>query len=303
GLAAAQAAAGQGCRVMLIDDNPAVGGQIWRAGPLARQSSAVLRFKAMLDQHDVTALTGARVVAAPAANVLLVETTHDSIRVNYRRLVLCTGARELLLPFPGWTLPGVTGIGGLQALIKSGYDLRGQRAVLAGSGPLLLATARTLRQTGMQVLRIVEQAPWQRLARFAAGLWRWPGKARQSLILASTRYRCATHVSEALGDTRLEAVRLQTSSGRCRTMSCDWLGCGFGLVPNNELGRLLGCELRGDALAVDELQNTSQPDILAAGECSGIGGCELALAEGRLAGLQAAASAGNRANARRDRAR
>ena len=57
------------------------------------------------------------------------------------RIVLCTGARELLLPFPGWTLPGVTGAGALQALIKAGMDVRGQRIVVAGTGPLLLAAA------------------------------------------------------------------------------------------------------------------------------------------------------------------
>src|SRR5690606_25294321 len=58
--------------------------------------------------------------------------------ISGRSVVLCSGARERFLPFPGWTLPGVVGIGAAQALLKSGMDVRGKRVVVAGSGPLLL---------------------------------------------------------------------------------------------------------------------------------------------------------------------
>ena len=54
-------------------------------------------------------------------------------------MILATGARELFLPFPGWTLPNVMGAGGLQALVKSGLPIDGKAVVVAGSGPLLLA--------------------------------------------------------------------------------------------------------------------------------------------------------------------
>jgi NADPH-dependent 2,4-dienoyl-CoA reductase/sulfur reductase-like enzyme len=88
-------------------------------------------------------MTGATVVdvtrAEDSSVALHAERTGAPIRIEARTaLVLATGARELLLPFPGWTLPGVIGIGGAQALLKSGWIVRGLRVVIAGSGPLLL---------------------------------------------------------------------------------------------------------------------------------------------------------------------
>ncbi len=71
--------------------------------------------------------TGFRVLAEAGQGSVLV--------VHARALVLATGARELFLPFPGWTLPGVMGAGGAQAMKKMGADLRGRTAVVAGSGP------------------------------------------------------------------------------------------------------------------------------------------------------------------------
>ncbi|MGN2261407.1 FAD/NAD(P)-binding oxidoreductase, partial [Pseudomonas aeruginosa] len=87
----------------------------------------------------------------------------------------------------------------------------------------------------------------------------------------------------ALGEERLEAVRLR-EGGRVREIACERLACGFGLVPNVQLGQALGYRLDGQALAVDEWQAGSLPDHYAAGECTGFGGSELALVEGAIAG-------------------
>ena len=71
---------------------------------------------------------------------------------QFESLILSTGARERFLPFPGWTLPGVFGAGGLQALVRGGYDVRGKRVVVSGTGPLLLAVAAHLKQDGAEVV-------------------------------------------------------------------------------------------------------------------------------------------------------
>src|SRR5699024_8268584 len=55
-----------------------------------------------------------------------------------------------------------------------------------------------------------------------------------------------------------------------------------------ELADLLGCRTRQDGVVVDDRQMTSQPGIFAAGECTGIGGKELSIMEGRIAGMQVA---------------
>lgn len=86
----------------------------------------------------------------------------------------------------------------------------------------------------------------------------------------------------AIGTDRLEAVRL-LQQGKIVELACDRLACGFGLIPNTQLGQALGYAVEGQALAVDAWQ-ASRADHYAAGECTGFGGSELALVEGAIAG-------------------
>jgi NADPH-dependent 2,4-dienoyl-CoA reductase/sulfur reductase-like enzyme len=301
GMAAAVAAARTGAVIVIIDDNPVPGGQIWRDGPGAHLPPQARQLReALARSSNVRVCSGTRVVAACAPDQLLLEDAERGWHMQWKKLILCTGARELLLPFPGWTLPGVTGAGGLQALIKSGLPVAGERIVVAGSGPLLLAVAATARQAGAHVVRVAEQAGFASVAGFAARLVRWPGKAVQALTLADTHYRTSTRVVSAHGRDHVESVRLQ-QGGRTTEIACDRAACGFGLIPNTELGQMLGCALTPNgtgpqALAVDTLQATSMPGIFAAGECTGFGGSERALAQGAIAGH---ASVGDRGAAQR----
>ncbi|MGE8674854.1 MAG: FAD-dependent oxidoreductase [Achromobacter kerstersii] len=288
GMAAALAAAPSGRAIVLVDDNPAAGGQIWRDGPAAALPAQAQRLREQLARHaNITLLCGTRVVGLagqPGQAALLLEDAREGWTQHYDSLILCTGARELLLPFPGWTLPGVTGAGGLQALVKAGTSLRGQRIVIAGTGPLLLAAARTAREAGATVVRIAEQADWRALLRFASGLPRWPGKALQAITLLHPQYRSASHVLEASGNGRLQRVRLRRADGE-EQIACHRLACGFGLIPNTKLGQMLGCELDAhQALQVDDLLQTSVPGVFAAGECTGIGGGERSQIQGAIAG-------------------
>ena len=241
GIAAAVHAAEAGARTLLLDEQARPGGQIWRgeAPPAARE------WLDRLARSGATVLAGATVVDAPGPNELLVERDGLPIRVAYERLVLATGARELFLPFPGWTLPGVVGVGGAQALLKAGARFEGLRVVVAGSGPLLLAVAAALKQAGARIVGIAEQAPLSRLAAFGAGLWRQPHRIAEGLGYAATLrgvpYRTGTWVREALGDAGV--LRVVLGGARAgEPWECDVLACGFGLVPNLELPRLLGCE-------------------------------------------------------------
>ncbi|MFK0090738.1 FAD-dependent oxidoreductase [Pseudomonas sp. NPDC090755] len=296
GLAAALAAAPRAERIVLLDDNPLPGGQIWRAGPQAKVPAQARQLREqVLACPNVRYYSGTRVIAQPGPDTLLVEDAERGWQIRYDRLILCTGARELLLPFPGWTLPGVTGAGGLQALIKAGLPVRDQRIVIAGSGPLLLASAATARDNGAQVLRIAEQASATAVAGFAAQLPRWPHKLLQAFSLFNRQYRSASHVLAALGSDRLEGVRLM-QNGKVVEMACERLACGFGLVPNIQLGQALGCAVAQDAIAVDTCQATTVPGVYAAGECTGFGGSERALVEGTIAGH---AAVGNRQAAQR----
>ncbi|AEA63029.1 NAD(P)/FAD-dependent oxidoreductase [Burkholderia gladioli] len=294
GLAAARAAAGAGARVAILDDNPRAGGQIWRQGPVFEPAAPLVESLAALRASSVELIPGARVVAALPGRELLVEQASaeaEGAILGYDKLIVASGARELLLPFAGWTLPGVTGAGGLQALVKGGVPVRGERIVIAGSGPLLIAALATAREAGANVLAVVEQASARAVRGFALSLAATPSKLVQAARLTrgfiGVDYLTGGVLRAAHGSSRVEAATIEIE-GRPRVIECDRIACGYGLVPNLTLPLALGCALRDGAVAVDARQHTSREAVFAAGESTGIGGMELARAEGALAGLAAA---------------
>ncbi len=266
GIAAALRAQECGARVTVIDDNPNPGGQIWRGDD---ENSWVARFRS----SGIPLLSSTRVVAVDVeARSLLVETDGVSGRLSWKKLVLATGSREMFLPFPGWTLPGVFGVGGLQALAKTGLPVAGKRIVLGGTGPLLLAVGAYLRQHGADVKLIAEQANIQSLAGFAPELLRHPRKVLQGASLqwaiAGTPYRTGCWIDSAEGVNKLERVTVR--SGRdIWTEDCDYAGVAWGLTPNTELLESLGPE---------------PEDVYVAGS----GEVDLSFVEGEIAGLNAA---------------
>jgi NADPH-dependent 2,4-dienoyl-CoA reductase/sulfur reductase-like enzyme len=296
GLAAAYRAAQAERRVTVVDDNPDAGGQIWRGEQREPRSREAQVWFERIRSVDIELIAGARVFEQNGPRSFLAETPAGVCELVFENLVLATGARERFLPFPGWTLPNVMGAGGLQALVKNGLPIERKKVVVAGSGPLLLAVAAYLRAHGAEVLLIAEQASSLRVARFGLGLINQPGKLSQAFALAKGfRYLKDCWVVAAKGEGKLESLVLQRRGKRWE-VSCDYLACGFHLVPNHELAELLGCRIEDGALSVDEFQQTSVSQVYAAGEATGIGGLELSLIEGEIAGL---AAAGNREDARR----
>jgi NADPH-dependent 2,4-dienoyl-CoA reductase/sulfur reductase-like enzyme len=307
GLAAACAAAEQGRRVAIVDDNPAAGGQIWRRSNITRADPIATQWLARFQRAGGLRFWITAVVAAPQGGILTVDGPHGTLDLGYRRLVLATGARERFLPFPGWTSPRVLGAGGIQAMVKSGMPVRGMRVAVAGSGPLLLAVAATLRKLGTCVPIIAEQAPWSRLAAFGSRVATDPAKLSQALRLKlgllGVPYRASCWPERV--EERDDALRVSFRSGRrVREVDCDYLACGFFLVPDRELPALLGCDAAEHGIAVDTFQRTTRPDVFAAGEITGIGGLDKSLLEGEIAGLAAAgaADAARRLFPRRDKA-
>lgn len=309
GLAAARAAASHGADVALVDLQANAGGQVWRRD-VRRPSPdpARGRLEELLAGQRVRWFGQAQAIAAEPGQVWL-ERAGATLELRCGALVLATGARELLLPFPGWTLPGVSGAGGLQALVKQGWPIAGRRVLIAGSGPLLLAAAATAQRHGARVLAICEQTSAARLRGFAGRLWRWPGKLAQAAALrarlAGVPYRAGRWVAAAHGDGRVSEVELRGARGTER-IAVDHLAVGYGLVPNLELAQQLGCALQPHGahacVRVDEDMRTSVAGVYAAGEACGIGGRDCALIEGAMAG-HAAAGAPEAARALRSRGR
>jgi NADPH-dependent 2,4-dienoyl-CoA reductase/sulfur reductase-like enzyme len=293
GMAAAACAAECGVRVGIVDDNFKLGGQIWRgeSGNSKDKDKDASIWAQRLGRSGATTLCGLRVVHQPEAGVLLAENPDGFCELKYEKLVLATGARERFLPFPGWTLPNVMGAGGLQAMVKGGLPIHGKRVVVAGTGPLLLAVADYLRKHGAVISVICEQASWGSLAQFGASLVSWPAKIVQGVRLkvdlggvpiAANSWPVAAH-----GQKALERVTV-SKAGNIEEIACDYLACGFHLVPNIELPMLLGCSISNGFVQVDKFQETTVPSVFCAGEPTSIGGVESALIEGQIAGLSAA---------------
>jgi NADPH-dependent 2,4-dienoyl-CoA reductase/sulfur reductase-like enzyme len=286
--------------VLLVDAAPLPGGQIWRArrGIVHEETGRALDELAAL---GVRVLAATRVVAALPQRRLLIDGPEGAQCLRWQRLVLAGGARERLLPFPGWTLPGVFGAGGLQALAKGGWPVAGRRVLVGGTGPLLLAAAATLRREGARLAGVADEAGPGAHLRFVPALLAHPRKAadaaRLARALGGVRFLRGWRIVAAEGAGRLERVRLapvgpRADAARDRVVECDALAAGWGLVPDVGLARMLGCELApclgAPAVVVDAAQRTSVVGVYAAGEATGVAGARAAALQGGIAGTAAA---------------
>jgi NADPH-dependent 2,4-dienoyl-CoA reductase/sulfur reductase-like enzyme len=291
GLAAASAAAERGRNVLLIDQGLRPGGQIWRHRDEQTLPPAARRLMTRARNAGVKVVGECRFVDALSPRELVIDFRGRVDRHQTDAVIVATGARERFIPFPGWTLPGVTGVGGLQALLKGGLSVADMKVVIVGTGPLLLPVAAAVARAGGRVQLVGEQASGSRLRQFAFSVLRDPAKLRQAAgyrwAFRSAPFHADTWVIRADGAGKLRSVEV-SENGRHRTIACDWLAAGAGLVPNTDIAELLHCRVEGDAIAVDPLQATSVEGIWAAGECTGVKGDEAAIAEGEIAGRAAA---------------
>jgi D-hydroxyproline dehydrogenase subunit alpha len=289
GIAAATVAAECGASVVSLDDNLGVGGQIWRGESRVSKNSSAANWYARLERANVKRLHSARVFHA-GDGTLSAETATGVEHVTYRSLILATGARERFLPFPGWTLPNVMGAGALQALIKSGLPVAGKRIVIAGTGPLLLAVAACAKEKGAKIVCIAEQTSWKKFAGFGLSVFSSAQRLWDAVRLGSELWRTPHWKNcwpvAARGTDRVVSIVL-THNGNKKEVACDYLACGFHLVPNLELAQYAGCKIKDGFVDVTQNQETSVPGVYTAGETTGIGGYELALLEGRIAGYSA----------------
>jgi D-hydroxyproline dehydrogenase subunit alpha len=307
GLAAAAAAHRAGARVALLDSASRIGGQYWRhrAG-----ETPPVRLRAT----DFLAGQGIWHVEQSGDGFV----THTTGReVTSRTVVVATGAYDRQLPFPGWTLPGVFTAGGAQALLKGEGVRVGERVVVAGTGPFLLPVATALARAGARVAGVYEAGSPLGFARHPRAVLRNAGKLAEAAeylrVLRRHRVplRNRTAVLAAHGTDRLRAVTVAALDrawhavpGTERTVDCDALAVGYGFTPRLEIPLQLGCATRldvdGSLVAVaDDRQRASVPGVYLAGEVCGVGGAQLSVVEGSVAGAHAAGVAPDRRALRR----
>jgi NADPH-dependent 2,4-dienoyl-CoA reductase/sulfur reductase-like enzyme len=333
GLAAATRAAGLGLDTVLVDEQPAPGGQIYRAiGSTPVQDRAILGedYWHGLSLVEPFRRSGARHVAG--AMVWAVNRQEDGgFEVAYsitapgrdvqagllhcRHVILATGAQERPFPFPGWTLPGVITAGAAQILLKTSAVVPTGTTVLAGGGPLLYLLAWQYLNAGVKIHSILETTPpgqWRKALPRAWGFLRSPYLGKGLKLLRAVRAQVpivsGVNALEAIGDARGQLGQLRyEAAGECRTIAVDQLLMHQGVVPNTNLSRAIGAEHvwsdRQDCWdpVVDVWGATSVPQVTIAGDGAGIAGALAAEHRGRVAALHAAESLGNIDAATRDR--
>ena len=238
--------------MVVVDEQPAPGGQIWRGHPSAVGRTAIAALRA----SPAVVLSGTAVWAAEGdgATLLTVDPAGAPGAVRARAVVVATGAHDRPVAFPGWTLPGVFTAGGAQALAKGQGVAVGRRVVLAGAGPFLLPVARELRRAGATVVAIAEATRRRDWLRQATVAGRDPGRLREygryRRALAGVELLWGHVVVGADGDEVVESVTLapcdgawRPDRGRARTLAVDAVCTAYGFVPVVELARTLGCAL------------------------------------------------------------
>jgi NADPH-dependent 2,4-dienoyl-CoA reductase/sulfur reductase-like enzyme len=340
GLAAALAARAAGAAVTVLDSADQLGGQFWRHLPESRPAAneRILHHgwdtfrsisRALIEDEGCRILTSAQVWAielrddaAGTVHVVIGEPDgagRDRLMLHPDTIVLATGAHDRTLPFPGWDLPGVFTGGAAQALAKGERLAVGERVVVAGAGPFLLPVAASLAATGSRVLGVYEANRLPALLRgWLPRFWQlFPATSKGAELAGYVAgqlrnripYRLGTAVIAAHGTDRVEAVTVASVRadwspipGTEKRMAVDAVCVSHGFAPRLELAIAAGCSLTADRFVrVDAGQQTSVPGVFAAGETTGIGGVDLALAEGAIAGHVAAGGAAGDADLARAR--
>ena len=318
GMVSAITASQNGLRVGLIDEQAEAGGQIWRApwasSPQGYESPEARDGNKMRDRlalSSVTCLFGRRIWSVTdryrvdllgADGVEIFQAPH---------LIVALGAHERVIPFPGWTLPGVMGLAAATIMLKAHGLAPPKDWVLAGVGPLLAAVAAGYARKGHPPKAIIDlsgPSDW-----FAAlpSLASRPGLFKQGVgwVLSIVSSRIPIYFRHAIrraeGQDRISACVIgpvdadgKSIDGPEVGIACNAMMVGNGLVPGGEVPRLLGAdqvyrhELGGWIPECDPFGRTSLEHLYAIGDGAGIRGGAVACSAGKLAGLAAAHDAG-----------
>jgi octopine oxidase subunit A len=308
GMAAATRLRQMGASVLVADEGPAPGGQVWRGveanvpGPLAealgsdyaKGASAVAAFRASGADYR----PGAQVWQIQDGWRLFLTAGGKTSVVAARAILLATGAQERPAPFPGWTMPGVMTVGAAQILLKSGGLLPEGSLWIAGAGPLPLLYASQVLSLGGRMAGFLDTAPRPGLGaarhlpavlRDVASLRKGIAWLRQLRRSGCRIVRGATAIA-AEGEGRLQRLRWSID-GRTEIAEAAVLLVHEGVVPQVHASLALGCahHWRADqgclVPSLDAWGQTSRPGIFVAGDAGGIGGWAAAALGGEIAAL------------------
>jgi len=320
GMAAAVEMAELGIQAAVLDENPKEGGQVYRQpsddfivtdtgflGPKYKTGQKIIgAFNSIQDKltvfHD-TNIWG----FFDGTTLSLVEKGEIKL-MTYDKLLLTEGAMERSIPFPGWTLPGIMTLGGLQRMVVHERLLPGKRFLLAGCSPLLMPVAASLLDVGAEIVALCDTVTSKAQMKLIPQLMRQKSLAREAAayFFPVLRRSIPTFrpyaVSAASGENRVQEVVISKLDknwtpihGSEIKFEVDAVGLSYGFLPSARLARLCGCAHVFDSIqnywkpSTDAVMRTNVPHIYVAGDSAGIGGADLAQVEGRIAANHIAA--------------
>ncbi|NBF04997.1 cyanide-forming glycine dehydrogenase subunit HcnB [Pseudomonas sp. Fl5BN2] len=315
GMAAAIELAAHGVRSTLLEEASRLGGVVFR-GPLRdgvqldylgpRYCEMLAKLHGEFGDHEqlIEVRLNSRVIGAEGNHGLVLLDADEQVQqVPYSQLLLAAGCHERSVPFPGWTLPGVTLLGGLQLQIKSGVVKPLGPVVITGTGPLLPLVACQLHASGVRVAGVYEASALGKIAKQSLALLNKPQLFLDGLSmlaylkLHSITLRYGWGVVEAQGQDALNVVTVapyssdwQPDMAQAQRIAAQTLAVGYGFIPRTQLSQQMGLDhgfsedgyLRANANA---WQQSSEPHVHLAGDMGGIRGGEAAMLSGRIAAL------------------
>ena len=317
GTSSAAELARYGIKSLIIDEAPKIGGVVYR-GPLRKSDSlphfdpnlkrsmAALhtRYKKNKEMIDLSLET---TVLGPSGDSGLLVLKEEKVQsVDYDALILSTGCHERSVPFPGWQLPGIMMLGGVQLQIKSGLVRPGNRMAIVGTGPLLPLVAVQLHKSGVDVVGVYEASAFGRLAKEAVALLNKPQLTLSgiSMLAYLKKYAIPFHfgwgIVEAKGSQEVSKIvvapydeQWRPDRENAKTIEVDAVGVGYGFVSRSQLSQVMGLEheyqdMSGYTPIVDQWQMSSKERVYVAGDSSGILGADGAICEGQIAATRIA---------------
>ncbi len=308
-------AKGYGLEVMVIDDQGAPGGQIWRSVELTDRRDDILGPSYVDGRKVAEAFRASGVTYQPNTQLWQVEPGYRAFVsrdkqaqvIEAKAILLATGAQERPVPFQGWTLPGVLTVGAAQILLKNAGQVPTEPVWIAASGPLPLLYTMQLLRAGGQVAGYIDTTPAGQWRDAIRHLPRALGAASElvkglgwtlNLRAGKTQFIAGVTEIRALGDKRLKELQFRKGNGAFVTVKATTLLVHEGVVPNIHAALALDCKVEWNlsqdcfAPVLDGWGETSRSNIFIAGDGAGIGGAKAALLRGKIAALRIAQKLG-----------
>jgi len=310
GLCAAISAASSGAKVLIIERNKSLGGQLVKQTHMffgSEKQYASTRGIDITDillneldkyKENVEVMTDTTVVGMYEDGIITALHKEDNyFKINSKAVVVCTGAFEKSLAFPNNDLPGIYGAGAVQTLMNVYGVKPGNKVLMVGAGNIGLIVSYQLMQAGVEVAAILDAAPK------IGGYLVHASKIRRMGVPILTGYT----VKEAIGDDCLEKAiicqldeKFNQIPGTEQEFDVDVMCISVGLTPLNELLAMRGCEMKyvpqlsGTVPVRNENYETTVENVFVAGDTTGVEEASAAMVEGYLAGLCAAAKIGHK---------